>query len=116
MKFENTTEFAKKSDEQDSLKQFRQKFFIPQHDGQDCVYFTGNSLGLQPKSVSSYVQQELDDWAKLGVEAHFDAKNPWLSYHEIFPKQLSDIVGCLPVEVVAMKSITVNFYLLLLSL
>src|SRR3982751_4339694 len=98
MKFENTLEFAKSSDSQDSLEAFRHKFFIPQHDNRDCVYFTGNSLGLQPKSVSSYVQQELDDWAKLGVEGHFDAKNPWLSYHEIFPKQLSAIVGCLPAE------------------
>jgi kynureninase len=115
MKFENTIEFAKKSDGQDALKQFRQKFFIPQHSGQDCVYLTGNSLGLQPKSVSSYVQQELDDWAKLGVEGHFDAKNPWLSYHEIFPKQLSAIVGCFPAEVVVMNSLTVNLHLLMVS-
>jgi kynureninase len=115
MEFENTLEFAKKSDELDPLKQFRQKFFIPQHNEQDCIYFTGNSLGLQPKSVSSYIQQELDDWARLGVEGHFDAKNPWLSYHEIFPKQLSDIVGCLPAEVVAMNSLTVNLHLLMVS-
>ncbi|TMI70185.1 MAG: kynureninase [Bacteroidetes bacterium] len=115
MEFENTLEFAKKSDELDTLKQFRQKFFIPQHNEQDCIYFTGNSLGLQPKSVSSYIQQELDDWARLGVEGHFDAKNPWLSYHEIFPKQLSDIVGCLPAEVVAMNSLTVNLHLLMVS-
>jgi kynureninase len=115
MKFENTLEFARNSDERDTLNQFRQKFFIPQHDGHDCVYFTGNSLGLQPKSVSSYVQQELDDWARLGVEGHFDAKNPWLSYHEIFPKQLSTIVGCLPAEVVVMNSLTVNLHLLMVS-
>src|SRR5436190_8002394 len=115
MEFENTLEFAKKSDELDTLKQFRQKFFIPQHNEQDCIYFTGNSLSLQPKSVSSYIQQELDDWARLGVEGHFDAKNPWLSYHEIFPKQLSDIVGCLPAEVVAMNSLTVNLHLLMVS-
>jgi kynureninase len=115
MQFENTLEFAKKSDEQDSLKHFRGKFFIPQHDGKDSIYFTGNSLGLQPKSVKEYVNQELDDWARLGVEGHFHAKNPWLSYHEIFPKQLSKIVGCLPEEVVVMNQLTVNLHLLMVS-
>ena len=79
----NSLEFAQKLDEQDALGDFRNKFFIPQHNGKDCIYFTGNSLGLQPRSVKDYIQQELDDWARLGVEGHFNAKNPWLSYHEI---------------------------------
>jgi kynureninase len=115
MSFENTFEYAKSLDEEDSLREFRQKFFIPQHNGKDCIYFTGNSLGLQPKTVSQYVQQELNDWAELGVEAHFHAKNPWLPYHEIFPKQLSKIVGCMPDEVVVMNSLTINLHLLMVS-
>ena len=115
MNFQNTLAFAKQSDEQDKLKSFRQKFFIPQHEGDDCVYFTGNSLGLQPKTTSQYVQQELDDWAKLGVEGHFQAKNPWMPYHEIFPKQLSKIVGCKENEVVVMNQLTVNLHLLMVS-
>jgi len=115
MNFQNTLEFAKNLDAKDSLKEFRQKFYIPQHNGKDCIYFTGNSLGLQPKTVSQYLKQELDDWAQLGVEGHFNAKNPWLSYHEIFPDQLSKIVGCLPNEVVVMNSLTVNLHLLLVS-
>ena len=76
MSYQNTLDFAKGLDEKDSLKNFRSKFFIPQHNGKDSVYFTGNSLGLQPKTTSKYVQQELDDWAKLGVEGHFQAKKP----------------------------------------
>ncbi|MEP6513149.1 MAG: kynureninase [Parafilimonas sp.] len=115
MTFQNTLEFAQQLDEQDELKNFRSKFFIPQHNGKDCIYFTGNSLGLQPKSVKDYIQQELDDWAKLGVDAHFHAKNPWLSYHEIFPEQLSKVVGCLPNEVVVMNQLTVNLHLLMVS-
>lgn len=115
MHFENSLEFAQKLDEQDELKDFRQKFFIPQHEGKDCVYFTGNSLGLQPRTTSQYVQQELDDWAKMGVEGHFYAKNPWMPYHEIFPKQLSNIVGCKENEVVVMNSLTVNLHLLMVS-
>jgi len=115
MNFNNTLEFAKTLDAQDPLKDFRQKFFIPQHNGKDSVYFTGNSLGLQPKTVSKYIQQELDDWAKFGVEGHFHAKHPWLAYHEIFPQQLSKIVGCLPEEVVVMNSLTVNLHLLMVS-
>ena len=115
MTLQNTREFALQSDANDQLKEFRSKFFLPQHEGSDAVYFTGNSLGLQPKSVSKYIQQELDDWARLGVEGHFHAKNPWMPYHEIFPQQLSKIVGCKPVEVVVMNQLTVNLHLLMVS-
>lgn len=115
MELQNTLEFAEKLDIQDPLESFRQKFFIPQHHGKDSIYFTGNSLGLQTKSTERYLQQELNDWAKLGVEGHFQAKNPWVSYHEIFPNQLSKIVGCLPEEVVVMNSLTVNLHLLMVS-
>jgi kynureninase len=115
MSLQNTIGFAKELDNKDPLKSFRQKFFIPQHEGKDCVYLTGNSLGLQAKTTSQYVQQELDDWAKLGVEGHFHAKNPWMPYHEIFPKQLSKIVGCKENEVVVMNQLTVNLHLLMVS-
>lgn len=74
MNFQNTQTFAKNLDEQDALKSFRSKFFIPQHEGKDTIYFTGNSLGLQPKSTAAYIQQELNDWAQYGVEGHFHAK------------------------------------------
>ncbi len=115
MNFENTLDFSKRLDHEDPLKNFRSKFFIPQHSGSDSIYFTGNSLGLQPKTVSKYIQEELDDWANLGVEGHFRAKRPWVSYHDIFPKQLSRIVGCFPDEVIAMNQLTVNLHLLLVS-
>jgi kynureninase len=115
MNFQNTQSFAKQLDERDSLKHFRDKFFIPQHGGKDCIYLTGNSLGLQSKSTQDYVLQELSDWKKYGVEGHFQAKNPWVSYHEIFPKLLSKIVGGLPDEIVAMNQLTVNLHLLMVS-
>jgi kynureninase len=115
MNFQNTIDFARQQDAADPLKEFRNKFFIPQHNGHDTVYFTGNSLGLQPKTVSKYVQQELDDWASMGVEGHFHAKNPWLPYHEIFPKQISTIVGALPNEIVVMNQLTVNLHLLMVT-
>ena len=115
MNYQNNLAFARQSDEEDALKNFRKKFFIPQHEGKECIYFTGNSLGLQAKSTAKYVQQELDDWASLGVEGHFQAKNPWMPYHEIFPKQLSKIVGCKENEVVVMNQLTVNLHLLLVT-
>ena len=115
MNYQNTLKFAKDSDNNDSLKHFREKFFIPQHNGKDSLYFTGNSLGLQARITAEYVKQELDDWAKLGVEGHSQAKNPWMPYHEIFPKQLAKIVGCKESEVVVMNSLTVNLHLLMVS-
>jgi len=115
MNFQNTQEFAKQLDAQDELKHFRDQFYIPMMHGKECVYFTGNSLGLQPKSTQDYVLNELEDWATLGVEGHFHARNPWMPYHEIFPQQLSKIVGCLPNEVVVMNQLTVNLHLLMVS-
>ena len=115
MSYQNTLEFARQLDAQDTLKHFHERFFFPQHNNKDCIYFAGNSLGLQPKTVSSLVQQELDDWAKLGVDGHLQARNPWFPYHEIFPQQLSKIIGCLPQEVVVMNSLTVNLHLMMVS-
>jgi kynureninase len=115
MNFQNTLDFAKQLDAQDELKNFRDQFYIPMMHGKECVYFTGNSLGLQPKSTQDYVLNELEDWATLGVEGHFHARNPWMPYHEIFPQQLSKVVGCLPNEVVVMNQLTVNLHLLMVS-
>jgi kynureninase len=110
---EHTLDFARKLDSEDPLKEFRSRFHIPQHEGKDCIYLTGNSLGLQPRSARDYVLRELDEWARHGVEGHFLAQNPWFSYHEILTKQLAHIVGALPEEVVAMNQLTVNLHVLL---
>ncbi len=115
MSFQNTISFARELDSKDPLRRFRNKFFIPRHNGKDCIYLTGNSLGLQAKTTSQYVQQELDDWATMGVEAHFKEKNPWMPYHESFPKLLSKIVGCKETEVVVMNQLTVNLHLLMVT-
>ena len=115
MNYENSLEFAKSLDSEDRLKHFREYFHIPQHNGKDKIYFSGNSLGLAPKTAEEYVLQELQDWAILGGEGHFEARRPWFPYHEIFPQQLSKIIGCLPEEVVVMNSLTVNLHLLLVS-
>ena len=113
MIFENNLAFANQLDEQDSLNQFREQFYIPVINGNECIYFTGNSLGLQPKTTQDYVVNELEDWANFGVEGHFHATNPWFSYHEIFPQQVAKIVGALPEEVVVMNQLTVNLHLLM---
>lgn len=113
--FKLTPEFAKQLDDQDNLKSYRQKFLLPQHNGEDVVYFTGNSLGLQPKTTQSYIQQELDDWAKFGVEGHFLAKNPWMPYHEFLTEKMAKLVGALPKETVMMNQLTVNLHLLMVS-
>lgn len=112
MNFENTLEFAKSLDKQDPLKDFRQKFFIPQHNNKDAVYFTGNSLGLQPKSTIDHINIELEDWAALGVLGHHKGRNAWVVYHEQFATPLSKIVGAKEEEVVAMNQLTVNIHLL----
>lgn len=115
MDFQNNLDFAKRLDDKDPLKHFREMFYIPIMYGKECIYFTGNSLGLQPKRTQDYVVDELEDWASLGVEGHFHARNPWMPYHEIFPRQLSKIVGCKDNEVVVMNQLTVNLHLLMVT-
>ena len=115
MEFQNTFAFAKQLDDADVLKDFRSKFYIPIINGKECIYLTGNSLGLQPKSTQDYVVDELEDWASFGVEGHFHARHPWFSYHEIFPPLLTKIIGALPEEIVVMNQLTVNLHLLLAS-
>lgn len=113
--FEATLTYAREQDEVDILYPFRERFRIPQHEGRDVYYFCGNSLGLQPKSVAYLMEQELEDWAKYGVEGHFQARNPWFSYHRLFNERLSKIVGAKPDEVVATNTLTVNLHLLMVS-
>ena len=115
MTFENTLEFAQNADAQDSLKQYRDEFFFPQHNGENVIYFTGNSLGLQPKSVIGKIKVELDDWAKYGVEGHFDGTNPWFHYHKFFNESAARVVGAKPEEVVVMNNLTVNLHLMMVS-
>jgi kynureninase len=114
--FETDESFAQKLDEDDSLRSFREKFYIPkQTNGENVLYFTGNSLGLQPKSAESFIKQELEDWKTFGVEGHFQAKNPWMPYHEFLTEQTAEIVGAKSSEVVVMNSLTVNLHLLMVS-
>ncbi|GIV26429.1 MAG: kynureninase [Bacteroidia bacterium] len=106
---------ARELDEQDTLKHFREKFLFPQHNGKNVLYFTGNSLGLQPKQTKDYILQELNDWAQYGVEGHFHAKRPWYSYHEQLTNKMAKIVGALPEEVVMMNQLTSNLHFLMVS-
>lgn len=103
-------------DAQDPLRSYREHFHLPvQPSGQPHLYFTGNSLGCQPKSVRTYVEQELLDWEKLGVEGHFHAKSPWMPYHEFLTEPMARIVGAQPEEVVMMNGLTVNLHLMMAS-
>ena len=115
MKFQNTLSFAKQLDRTDPLKSFRSKFYIPNVNGKPSIYFTGNSLGLQPKSTKKFVVDELEDWAKLGVEGHIHSRRPWLYYHKFTKKGLALLTGAKPSEVVAMNQLTVNLHLMLIS-
>lgn len=113
--FENTLAFAQQMDAQDPLGSFRDKFYFPTFHDKTVRYFTGNSLGLQPKSTKEYILEELDAWAKYGVEGHFLAKRPWFAYHENLTAKAAKIVGALPIEVVVTHSLTTNLHLLMVS-
>jgi len=109
-------DYAKQQDLLDELSNYRNQFHIPKDKhGNELIYMTGNSLGLQPKSTKSYINQELEDWANLGVEGHTEAKNPWLPYHEYLTKSMANIVGAKPIEVVVMNTLTANLHFMMVS-
>jgi len=115
MTFENSLSFAKKLDKADPIKSFRTQFEIPTINGKKAIYFTGNSLGLRPKATKTFVNEELQDWARLGVEGHLHSRRPWLYYHKFTKKALAGIIGAKPLEVVAMNQLTVNLHLMMVS-
>src|SRR5438309_294163 len=114
MQFSDNEDFAKQLDAQDSLHVFREKFHLPANrSGEPLIYFAGNSLGLMPKTAKQIVEQELEDWARLGVDAHLKAKTPWYSYHETLRGSSARLVGAQPIEVICMNSLTVNLHLMM---
>jgi kynureninase len=116
MRFEEGEAFARRMDAEDPLRAFREEFLLPQGpQGGPLVYLAGNSLGLQPRRTQRYVQEELEDWGRLGVEGHFHARHPWLPYHENLTGQTARLVGALPSEVVVMNTLSVNVHLMMVS-
>lgn len=103
-------------DARDPLARFRERFHFPRtQNGERCIYLCGHSLGLQPKTVGKYVEEDLNAWAQLGVEGHFHAKHPWMPYHRLLTQQTASLVGAKPGEVVVMNSLTVNLHLMMVS-
>jgi len=116
IEYRNDAEFSQQMDRLDPLAAYRDRFYIPlRSDGSEVIYFTGNSLGLMPRTARGFVDQELDDWQKLAVEGHIKAKTPWLAYHEFLTEQMAHVIGAKPIETVVMNSLTVNLHLLLVS-
>ena len=112
----NTEEsFAAEQDRMDPLAHFRSRFFFPQHEGRDVLYFCGNSLGLQPRTTEAALKRELEHWRHHGVEGHFLGDMPWMHYHKFLQAQAAEIVGALEEEVVVMNTLTVNLHLLMVS-
>ena len=114
--FSSEEAFATHCDADDPLAAFRHRFFIPPHrDGSEVIYFAGNSLGLQPRTVREVLDEELEDWARLGVEAHFEGRRPWYTYNEQFRGAAARLVGAKETEVVLMNTLTVNLHLMMVS-
>jgi kynureninase len=115
MIYQNSLAFAFEQDEKDPLKDFRNRFLIPKHNGEDAIYLCGNSLGLQPKSAAQYIADQMNNWQNLAVEGWFQGDDPWLEYHKSLSASIANIVGAHENEVSVMNSLTVNLHLLMVS-
>src|SRR5258707_2637108 len=117
MSFSSDENFAQQLDREDPLRDFREKFSLPLgKDAKPVIYFAGNSLGLMPKSARQIVDDELDNWAKFGVDAHHATGTPWYSYHEALREPTARLVGANSLEVICMNSLTVNLHLMMATL
>lgn len=106
--------FALAADGADPMARFREQYYLPQQaDGRPAIYLCGNSLGPQPKATRELLNQELSDWARLGVDGHFKEQSPWYTYGELLRDSCARVVGALPLEVVVMNTLTVNLHLML---
>ena len=113
MNYQNSISFAKSLDKKDSLKNYRKEFHYPRDsNGNELIYFCGNSLGLQPKSALEQIEKELSIWSKKGV---LGQEERWINYHERLIKSSANLVGGREKEVVIMNALTVNVHLLLIS-
>lgn len=115
MSHQSSLSYAQSLDQADELKHYREQFILPQHEGKDVYYFTGNSLGLQPKQAKQYILEELEDWGKYGVEGHFQSRRNWFGYHHFLVEKAARLVGAKTEEVAVMNTLTVNLNLLLIS-
>ncbi len=114
MKFVDDKDFARKLDEQDPLRAFRDQFNFPlERGGRAPIYLCGNSLGLQPKLAERYVRDELQNWANYAVDGHFHSARPWIEYHRLATDGFAELTGSKPSEVIAMNTLTVNLHLLM---
>lgn len=115
MEFRNTAAFAAELDRKDPLGAYRNAFHFPKMGGEPVIYFTGNSLGLQPKRAQAFVDEIMRDWKELAVEGHFHAEKSWWDYHERLTPPLAKVVGARTREVTVMNTLTVNLHLLMVS-
>ncbi len=115
MSFQPTLDYARQMDAQDPLRSFREQYLFPQHQGHNCLYFCGNSLGLQPKQARACIETELQRWQELGVEGHFEGELPWTQYHKALAPASAHIVGAQEDEVIVMNTLSVNLHLLMVS-
>jgi kynureninase len=115
VQYQNTEAYALTQDQQDPLKHFRDRFIIPEVQGKEAIYFCGNSLGLQPKSVRSFLDRELQKWADYAVDGHFHAPEPWFDFHKLLKEPLARLVGASPGEVVVMNNLSSNLHFMMVS-
>lgn len=115
MNFENNLAFAQHMDQQDPLRDMRNEYLFPQHNGKPFIYLCGNSLGLQPKVAKEVLNVQLNNWQNLAVEGWFDGASPWMFYHKELKNLMAPIVGAKVTEVCPMNTLTVNLHLLMVS-
>lgn len=103
---------AKQLDELDSLKNFKDEFYM--EEGQ--IYMDGNSLGLMSKRAESKLMGLMDSWKSFGIDGWTEGENPWFTLAEEMSARIAPLVGAKANEVMVTGSITSNIHQMLSTL
>ncbi len=99
-------------DANDSLGEFRGRFFIPK--GQ--IYLDGNSLGLLSRDAERTLLDVLEKWKTGGIGGWLEGDSPWFTMAESLAARVAKLVGAEADEIAIANSMTINLHQLLATL
>ena len=108
-------EDALKMDDNDQLSHLKKEFLYGDDNDEKKIYFCGNSLGLQHKSLKNKINEHLEQWKKFAVENHFNGDYPWMDIQDKIKEKLKLFLGCSENEIAIMNSLSVNLHLMMVS-
>ena len=103
--FELGPEFARRLDDQDDLKSFRDEFVIADP---DLIYLDGNSLGRLPRATAQRLREVVErEWGERVIKGWNEG---WFDASRRIGDKIGRLVGAQPGQVIVTDSTSVNLF------